>query len=371
MTEGKEPTGPVIPSSETEHSSDSSSVDIDIDSDSATDISVKMIQNDNSAYDLTPFTPDEEPVPVLDRSQEEGGGGGGVDVDADDKDHSGTFNFDFNTYCASENVHIIEEEEDEVEEKVQEGQESQEEINKREEEGLLQSGNNDDQLARIAMYYARVEDSDSDDDDEYKNEDEDKDEDEDKFEWGNTCTQDEISEHQMYAGLSDQMEEVDTMDTMDTIDTITACSTSTGPTSTIEEENGLVSLVESLQFEKTSIEDETTIEFPCFPSVDNVNASLVEVEECDNSMELKNSSSLSITQDETVVKKDSMSKAVPLIKPPSAEKMQAYLLSKGLASAGPKSLLKKLPTSTSETVEDSDRSSQESPAFASFAAFED
>ena len=371
MTEGKEPTGPVIPSSETEHSSDSSSVDIDIDtdSDSATDISVKMMQNENSAYDLTPFTPDEVPVPVpvLDRSQEEGGGGGGVDVD--DKDHSsGTFNFDFNTYCTSENVHIIEEEEDEVEEKFQEGQESQEEINKREEEGLLQSGNDDDQLARIAMYYTRVEDSDSDDDDEYKNEDEDKDEDEDKFEWGNTCTQDEISEHQMYAGLSDQMEEVETMDT---IDTITACSTSTGPASTIEEENGLVSLVESLKFEKTSIEDEATIEFPCFPSVDNVNASPVEVEECDNSTESKNSSSLSIAQGKTVVKKYSMSKAVPLIKPPSAEKMQAYLLSKGFASAGPKSLLKKIPTSPSEIVEDSDRSSQESPAFASFAAFED
>jgi hypothetical protein len=182
-----------------------------------------------------------------------------------------------------------------------EEQESQGEIKKGEEEGLLQGGSSAEQTARIVMYYTRIEDSDS--------------EEEEKLEIDRE--EDDVdASRNAYSDLKDEKieEENDKSSGFDEPET-----------------NGLSSLVESMQFSVSQsdvIQNVETVGEDGFPIV-------VEDDRTNDITSLDESplSASSIPPTGCVEKKHSFSNAVPLLKPPSAEKMQAYLKSKGLVGS--------------------------------------
>jgi hypothetical protein len=222
-----------------------------------------------NTYDLTPFTPDEvEPQKDND-----------VDVDADVDANEHTKN-------SSQKEHQ---------------EDYQENIKKREEEGLLIGGHSEKQTARIAMYYNRIEDSDSDSEDE---------QDQDQEE------QDGKTANDAYSGLDDGLEEGETSCSSEFDDAW--CG------------NGLVSSVRSLQF---NAERSTVQKGDYLGHADLLLGDCQRQESSASISELVDASPpTSMPQIEKVQKKDSFSNAVPLLKPPPVEKMQAYLVSKGLVS---------------------------------------
>ncbi len=178
-----------------------------------------------------------------------------------------------------------------------------EDMKKQEEEGLLGSesvGRNDEQMARIASYYNRIEDSDSEDDCEDGNEQED-----------DKCLEEEKTNcpSNAYSGLGNEEEGDDN-------DDVKAGETETALTNTIDTSSDVGGEQEYQQ----SVDADTL-------QLNVASSKLGRLELGNDASPLQTSTTTEMEQDRKI---DAFSKAIPLLKPPPFEKMQAYLMSKGL-----------------------------------------
>jgi len=175
----------------------------------------------------------------------------------------------------------------------------------KEEESLLQSGGCEDQLARIELYNSRIVDSDSEEE-----------EDEEEVQVQDAEEEEDMENDDEYAGLDNDAED--------------------GELSEVDDDGfghvkipsmQSVNIVEQFDAEPSSLWQELS-------STDVGETGNVEklcMAKMDDDKIVNPLSSSPLLVKEEVKKEDSFSKAVPLLKPPPAEKMQAYLLSKGIA----------------------------------------